>query len=195
MEKIRTLEELEVLNCVKALRRGQTLLYPTDTIWGLGCDATLPDAVSQIYRLKNRAEDKSFIILINSVEMLPQYVESVPPAAYDLLQAMDSTPLTIIYPKGKNLPSNVTGNDGSIAIRLTHNRFCCDLISGLGKPIVSTSANISGDPSPLTLADIADSIIDNVDHVAIVEEQFGMELRPSRIIKLEESGMFTIVRE
>lgn len=195
METVRTLDELEVLNCVKVLRNGQTLLYPTDTIWGLGCDATDREAVDKVYRLKNREEDKSFIILVHSEAMLEQYVETVPPTAYDLLRAMDNTPLTIIYPKGIHLPSNVLGNDGSIAIRLTHNKFCSDLLSAFGKPIVSTSANLSGQPAPLKLADISDIIIRDVDHVAIVQEQVGQELRPSRIIKMESSGMFTIVRE
>lgn len=195
MAEGKTWEELEVLNCVKVLRKGETLLYPTDTIWGLGCDATCAEAVSRVYRIKNREEDKSFIILADSADMLKAYVEDVPPVAYDLLQAMDNTPLTIIYPKGKNLAANVLGADGSIAIRIVNNRFCAEVISRFGKPIVSTSANISGFPAPLKLGDIDDSIIRAVDHVAIVEEQSFGEVRPSRIIKLEEDGMFRVIRE
>lgn len=195
MPEEKNMEDLEVRNCVKVLQKGEVLLYPTDTIWGLGCDATCAEAVSRIYRIKNREEDKSFIILADSVEMMEDYVQDVPAVAYDLLQAMESTPLTIIYPKGKNLPANVLGVDGSIAIRIVSNRFCARVISGFGKPIVSTSANISGFPSPLRLGDIAESIFEDVDHVAIVEEHSFGEARPSRIIKLEEDGMFRVVRE
>lgn len=191
----KSLQELQMLNCVKVLKRGESLLYPTDTIWGLGCDATNEEAVSNIYKIKGRSEDKSFIILVSSIEMIEQYVEEVPPLAYDLIHAMDKTPLTIIYPKGKGLPSNVVANDGSIAIRLVENLFCADLITRFGKPIVSTSANLSGQPSPLSIADISAELIEAVDHIAIVEESSNRELRPSRIIKLESNGMFSIIRE
>lgn len=195
MKTGKTLQELQMLNCVKVLERGQTLLYPTDTIWGLGCDATNQDAVSKVYRIKGRSEDKSFIILVSSTEMLRHYVDDLPPMACDLIQAMDQTPLTIIYPKAVNLPPNVPANDGSIAIRLVRGIFCADLITRLGKPIVSTSANLSGEPSPLCLADLSDELVASVDHVAIVEDSFKRELRPSRIIKLERNGMFSIIRD
>lgn len=195
MKTEKTLQALQLLNCVKVLERGQTLLYPTDTIWGLGCDATNAEAVSKVYRLKERGEDKSFIILVSSIDMLRQYVDELPPMACDLLQAMDQTPLTVIYPKAANLPSNVTAQDGSIAIRLVRDIFCAQLIERFGKPIVSTSANLSGEPSPLCLAEVSDQLIANVDHIAIVEESSKRELRPSRIIKLEANGMFSVVRD
>lgn len=195
MKTDKSLAGLQLLNCVKVLERGQTLLYPTDTIWGLGCDATNADAVSRVYRLKHREEDKSFIILVDSIEMLRGYVEEIPPMAYDLIEAMDNTPITVIYPKGKGLPDNVKGNDGSVAIRLVKNLFCARLVGRFGKPIVSTSANLSGQPSPLSLADIADELLVSVDHVAIVKESASSELRPSRIIKLETNGMFSIIRD
>ena len=184
-----------MLNCVKVLQRGQTLLYPTDTIWGIGCDATDAAAVSRVYRLKHRDEDKSFIILVDSMDMLRRYVADVPSVAYDLIEAMESTPLTVIYPKGVGLPQNVLGNDGSIAIRMVRNLFCAELVHRFGKPVVSTSANLSGQPSPLALSDISDELIAAVDHVAIVEESASGELRPSRIIKLEANGMFSIIRD
>lgn len=195
MKSGKSLQELQMLNCVKVLERGETLLYPTDTIWGLGCDATNQDAVSKIYRIKGRSEDKSFIILVSSMDMLRHYVEELPPMVCDLMQAMNETPLTIIYPKSANLPSNVSANDGSIAIRLVSGIFCAELITKFGKPIVSTSANLSGDPSPLCLADISDTLIAAVDHIAIVEDSSSRKLRPSRIIKLEKSGMFSIIRD
>ena len=187
--------ELELLNCVKVLEKGETLLYPTDTIWGIGCDATNETAVSKIYRIKERPEDKSFILLVSSEEMLAEYVESVPPTAYDLIRATDDMPLTVIYSKGKNLPLNVIAKDGSVAIRVTNHPFCKELIARFGKPIVSTSANLSGQAYPLKLSDISDVIVERVDHVAIVEENPLTELRPSRIIKLEADGMFRVVRE
>lgn len=195
MKSDKLLQELQMLNCVKVLQRGETLLYPTDTIWGLGCDATDREAVSKIYRLKGRSEDKSFIILVSSMDMLRQYVEELPPMVCDLMEAMDETPLTIIYPRGANLPDNVTADDGSIAIRLVSHIFCADLITRFGKPIVSTSANLSGEPSPLCLADISPQLVSSVDHIAIVEDSSNRKLRPSRIIKLEKSGMFSIIRD
>ncbi|MDE5762586.1 MAG: threonylcarbamoyl-AMP synthase [Bacteroidales bacterium] len=195
MPQVSRLRNLEIRNCVKALQKGETLLYPTDTIWGLGCDATCKDAVSRIYRLKNREEDKSFIILADSVEMMKAYVEEVPPVAYDLLEAMSDTPLTIIYPQGRGLADNVPGADGSVAIRIVQGKFCSEVIAKFGKPIVSTSANISGFPAPLKLADIAEPILAGVDHIAIVNEQSFGDVRPSRIIKLEENGMFRVIRE
>lgn len=191
----KSLAELELLNCVKVLGKGETLLYPTDTIWGIGCDATNESAVSKVYRIKERPEDKSFILLVSSEEMLADYVEAVPPTAYDLIRATDDMPLTIIYSKGKNLPSNVVAKDGSVAIRVTNHPFCKELINRFGKPIVSTSANLSGQPFPLKLADISEMVVERVDHVAIVEENPLTELRPSRIIKLEADGMFRVVRE
>lgn len=195
MKTDKSLAGLQMLNCVKVLERGQSLLYPTDTIWGLGCDATNAEAVSRVYRIKHREEDKSFIILVDSMEMLQHYVEEIPPMAYDLIEAMDNTPLTVIYPKGTGLPSNVLGKDGSVAIRLVKNLFCARLVNRFGKPVVSTSANLSGQPSPLSLSDISDELIAAVDHVAIVKESASRELRPSRIIKLENNGMFSIIRD
>lgn len=190
-----TFEEIEVANCVKVLNAGGTLLYPTDTIWGIGCDATRADSVSKVYKIKNREEDRSFIILLDDQSRLESYVEDVPVMAYDLLSAMDSTPLTIIYPKGKNLAENVLGKDGSIAIRIVKSDFCLAMLKAFRKPIVSTSANISGEPSPLSFFSVSQQIIGGVDHVAMVKEGTVKETRPSRIIKLELDGMFTVIRD
>lgn len=190
-----TFEEIEVTNCVKVLQTGGTLLYPTDTIWGIGCDATRRESVSQVYRVKAREEDRSFIILLNDPAQLAQYVEEVPATAYDLLSAVGESPLTIIYPKGRNLAENVLGRDGSIAIRIVHNVFCRALLTAFQKPIVSTSANISGEPSPMCFSAISPRILSSVDHVAVVQEDTIAETKPSRIIKLASDGMFTVVRE
>ncbi|MEG1499093.1 MAG: L-threonylcarbamoyladenylate synthase [Bacteroidales bacterium] len=192
---VNDMEDLEIANCVKVLKSGGTLLYPTDTIWGVGCDATCSEAVSKVYKLKHRNEDRSFIILLDKEEHLLNYVTEVPPTAYDLIHAMDETPLTIIYPQGMHLAKNVLGLDGSIAIRLVKNDFCVRLIQAFGKPIVSTSANLSGEPSPLQFTSISSEIISAVDHVALLKDQPLKEMRPSRIIKLEMNGMFTVVRE
>lgn len=190
-----TFEEIEVANCVKILQTGGSLLYPTDTIWGIGCDATRRDSVANIYRIKAREEDRSFIILLSDPSQLTQYVEEVPSTAYDLLSAVQDSPLTIIYPKGKNLADNVLGRDGSIAIRIVHNAFCKALLTAFKKPIVSTSANISGEPSPLCFSAISPRIVSSVDHVAVVQEETIAETKPSRIIRLAADGMFTVVRE
>lgn len=185
---------IEIENCVKVLKRGGTLLYPTDTIWGIGCDATLPESVSKIYRIKHREEDRSFIVLVSCVEQLSNYVEVVPDIAKDLLQAVDS-PLTIIYPKGKRLAENVMGKDGSIAIRVVKTEFCKKLLQKFGKPIVSTSANISGEPSPIHFNSISPLIKSSVDHIVMIPDAIISEVKPSRIIKIEDSGMFEVIRE
>lgn len=189
-----TFEEIEVANCVKILQTGGTLLYPTDTIWGIGCDATRRESVSRVYRIKARDEDRSFIILLSDPAQLARYVEEVPATAYDLLAAVNDSPLTIIYPKGRNLAENVLGRDSSIAIRIVHNTFCKALLTAFGKPIVSTSANISGEPSPMCFSAISPHIVSSVDHVAVVHEDTIAETKPSRIIKLEVDGMFKVVR-
>ena len=184
----------EIRKCVSVLQAGGTLLYPTDTIWGIGCDATNPDAVEKIYRLKNRVESKSLIILLDAPGKIRDYVSVVPEIAWELVENTNA-PLTVIYPQAKNLASNVTANDHSIAIRIVNNEFCQRLIRTFGKPIVSTSANISGAVQPLDFKDIAPEITGGVDHV--VDEslsRFG-NARPSQIIKLEINGEFKIIRQ
>ncbi|MCX6306327.1 MAG: L-threonylcarbamoyladenylate synthase [Bacteroidetes bacterium] len=185
--------EEAIKNCLEVLQRGGTILYPTDTIWGIGCDATNSGAVAKIYRLKQRMERKSLIILLDDPEKLRDYVSNIPEIAWDLLKNVD-TPLTVIYPEAKNLAKNVIAVDGSVAIRIVKNEFCRKLIQAFGKPIVSTSANISGDNPPLSFRNIVHEIIQGVDHV--VDESFDTvyELKPSRIIKLDSNGDFQIIR-
>jgi L-threonylcarbamoyladenylate synthase len=188
------ISQIEILNCTKVLRNGGALLYLTDTIWGIGCDATQEKAVNKVYRIKRRDLDRSLIVLIADEDQLSDYVENVPPVAYDLVKAVDK-PLTIVYPEGKNVAPNVMGNDGSLAIRIVKNDFCKKLIRSFGKPIISTSANISGENNPTTFSSISPIIISEVDHIAVQADNPFMEIKQSRIIKIEKTGMFTVLRD
>ena len=146
------------------LRNGNTILYPTDTIWGIGCDATNGDAVSKVFCIKQRSDVKSMLLLASSVTMLRKYVATVPGKALQLM-ADEQRPLTIIYPDARNLPSALIAEDGSIGIRITRNAFCKELITRLDKPLVSTSANFSGIPYPESFDEIDPKIIEIVDYV------------------------------
>ncbi len=183
----------EVEKSVLLLRQGKILLYPTDTIWGIGCDATNPKAIDRIFKLKNRREQKSMIVLLDSADKIKQYVEEVPPIAYDLIENAAS-PITIVFEKARNLPKKLIASDGSIAIRVVHGDYCVDVIRQLGHPLVSTSANISGEPSPLTFLQISDIIKEKVDYVVDVYRSRIRAIRPSTVIKLEENGTFSILR-
>lgn len=186
--------ENEIQRCLEVLSKGGTILYPTDTIWGIGCDATDFSAVEKIYRLKKRMESKSLIILLDSADRIGDYVETIPEIAWDLLAHVD-TPLTIIYPNAKNLATNVVAEDNSIAIRVVRNTFCRKLIKQFGKPIVSTSANISGSQSPLVFKNISEEITQNVDYVVQLYQDRLHQVKPSRIIRLNENGEFLIIRK
>ena len=185
--------EQELWRTVEILRSGGSILYPTDTIWGVGCDATNYEAVDNIYRIKHRLESKSLIVLIDDVSQLEEYVENVPEIAYDLIDSLDK-PTTIIYSNAINLASNVIAPDGSIAIRVTKDPFCRDLIKLLGRPIVSTSANISGDPSPVIYRDVPDEILNGVDYIVNLHHDRMNSPKPSTIIRLFENGEFSIIR-
>ncbi len=185
---------IEIANCVKVLKAGGTLLYLTDTIWGIGCDATNEKAVNKVYRIKRRDLDNIFLILIADEKDIEKYVENVPDVAYDLMEAIDK-PLTIVYPKGKNVAQNVLGKDGSLAIRVVKNEFCKQMIRSFGKPIVSTSANISGGSNPTTFSSISPIVVSEVDHVAVQADNPFTEIRQSRIIKIEKNGMFSVLRD
>lgn len=179
---------------VKILREGGLILYPTDTIWGIGCDATDAQAVAKIIELKQRPDLKSLIVLVDTVGRIASYVTDVPDIAYDLVELTDK-PLTIIYPEAKNLAKNVIATDGSIGIRVVQHDFCQHLIARFGKPIVSTSANISGEPFPKFFADIDARIKNGVD--LIVPEQFDnpKSNSPSSIISLGKGGEVKVIRE
>lgn len=183
----------EISACLDTLHSGGTILYPTDTIWGIGCDATSEEAVKKIIKVKKRLPGKSQIILLDSPNRLPFYVDNIPLITYDLLKNI-STPLTIIYPKGKNLAPNVMAEDGSIAIRIADHEFCRELIREFGRPLVSTSANLSGEPAPTGFRDISPEITRNVDYVCPLYHDVVSAMRPSRIIRLYENGEFNVIR-
>lgn len=185
--------EQELVNALETLKSGGTLLYPTDTIWGLGCDATNPKAVEKIFKLKNREESKSLIVLLDDEANLHKYVDNLPEITFDLLRNLDK-PTTIIYSNAKNLAWNTVANDGTIGIRVTRDPFCRDLVNRFGKPIVSTSANISGDPSPIVFREISKQVITHVDYtVDLYHDQINSS-KPSTIIRLFENGEFIIIR-
>lgn len=199
-----TLEQ-EIQNTLRALREGKTILYPTDTIWGLGCDATNEQAVEKIFSIKQRTESKSLIILVSDEGMLNRFVKDVPEMAWDLIDAAKaeedderSKPLTIIYDAARGLAKNVLAEDGSIGVRLVTrdaSEFCHKLIHKFVKPIVSTSANISGQPAPKDFENISQEIISKVDYVVQLKTlDFGLRT-PSSIIKLKANGEFKIIRE
>ena len=186
--------EKELQQALKQTLKGGTILYPTDTIWGIGCDATNAKAVKKIYSIKNRVESKSMIVLLADFDQLKHYVDDIPTVTADLIQSIEK-PLTIIYNGAKNLAPNLIAADGTIAIRIVKHEFCRALIQSLGKPLVSTSANISGAPSPLFYSDIQDYIKTKVDYVESLEQKINTENKASTIIKLEKSGAYTIIRE
>jgi L-threonylcarbamoyladenylate synthase len=178
---------------VQVLRMGGTILYPTDTIWGIGCDATNPKAVAKVYALKQRTESKSLIILLDTFEKIADYIEKVPDIAYDLFLNMDN-PVTIIYSGARNLAHNVVAEDGTIAIRIVKDEFCKQLIARFGKPIVSSSANVSGLETPLFYNNIAKEIISGVNYTVTINHQKITGTKPSTIIRLYENGEFLIIR-
>ena len=184
----------EVQRTLEVLRAGGTILYPTDTIWGIGCDATNSRAVEKVYKLKQRVESKSLIILLDDMEKLSQYVEDVPEITFDLLTSIE-TPLTIIYSNAKNLAKNVMAADKTIAIRIVREAFCRELIKSFNKPIVSTSANISNDPTALTFNKISKEIHDKVDYVVNLYQDKLNQTKASTIIRLFESGEYTVIRK
>ena len=183
----------EVNKAFEVLKNGGLILYPTDTIWAIGCDATNSEAVDQICRLKGRAEEKSFIILLDTDSKLPSYVREVPEIAYDLIEFAEK-PLTIIYSGAKNLAPNAIATDGSVGIRIVRHDFCIQLLQRFRKPIVSTSANLSGEPSPVSFLDISPEIVTGVDYVVDLEQNVVSGPRSSTILKLESDGRFTFIR-
>jgi len=183
----------EVAKAFKIIQDGGIILYPTDTIWGIGCDATNTDAVKKIYKLKQRDEAKSMIILLDTANKLESYINEVNPLAYDLIEYAEN-PLTLVMPGAKNISPSLIAPDGSVGIRVVKHPFCEQLIQRLRKPLVSTSANISGRPSPQYFSQIDDEIISGVDYVADIE-QHDMEIKtPSTIMGLAPDGRFEFLR-
>ncbi len=183
----------EVHRAGKEVLSGGIILYPTDTIWGLGCDAQNRDSIQRIYRIKQRTDSKGMLVLVNSIAMLEKYVVTLPPKAMELLERAEK-PTTIIYPGGRNLAINLLAPDGSIGIRISKDPFCKQLIEFTGRPIVSTSANISGDPSPALFSQVKSKIREQVDYVVDWRQDELSPSAPSVIIKLEKDGSITTLR-
>ena len=184
----------DIKKAVDVLHHGGIILYPTDTIWGIGCDATNFDAVKRIYRLKKRTDSKSMLILLDNDAKLNSYLHEVPEIAYDLIDLSDK-PITIIYDGAKNIASNLIAEDGSIGIRITTEEFSKQLCARFKKPIVSTSANVSGEPSPGHFGEISDEIVKGVDYVVKFRQEENSPAKPSSIIKLGNKGQVKIIRE
>ena len=184
-------EDLEI--CLKELRRGGLILYPTDTIWGIGCDATNAEAVKKVYALKRRDDHKALIVLLDSADHLDHYVVDVPYMAHELMEVAVQ-PLTIIYEGAYNLASNLLGDNDSVGIRVPADRFCRELCMRFGKPIVSTSANVSGAPTAACFKDISPEIRQGVDHVVRYRQDDTAAHEASNIILLRSDGTFKIIR-
>lgn len=184
---------MNINESIDLLRKGGTLLYPSDTIWGLGCDATNEEACQKILTIKHRPDQKSFIILVDGFPMLERYVPEFHEVCYDLVD-FASKPLTIIYPNVQGIAPTVLAEDGSVGIRITTDPNCLKLIRGMRKPLVSTSANLSGEPHPSNFDEIAQEIKQNVD--GVLEERLHEKMtKPSQIIKIDLDGTVKIIRK
>ena len=181
-------QTVEVLQC------GGIILYPTDTVWGIGCDATNAEAVARVLELKQRSEAKGLIVLVDTSARIDRYVDDVPDIAYDLID-LATSPLTVVFDRGKNLASNLLPADGSVAIRVVQHEFCRRLVERLGRPLVSTSANVAGGATPRVLAEVDERIVRGVDMV--VPEQFHCPVssRPSGVVAVQRGGVVRVIRE
>ena len=201
------MEEMEkiISDAVEVLRNGGTILYPTDTVWGLGCDATNPDAVSEIYRIKRRSDSKALVLLASDMDMVARYVREIPEIAIQLVEVNDR-PMTIIYPGAiaaeagapadrHMLARNTVAEDGSVGIRIPHMEFCVKLVRRLGRPLVSTSANISGEPAPGNFSEIADAVRKSVDYIVDSSLESGATGQSSSIIKVGLDSTISIIRK
>ena len=197
--------EENLAEALKTLRSGGTILYPTDTVWGLGCDATNPEAVARIYEIKRRAEAKSLVLLASDLDMVAKYVKEIPSIAVDLVEVNDA-PMTIIYPEAVcgeagtpgdrwHLAWNAVAEDGSVGIRIPLMEWCRQLVFKLGRPVVSTSANISGEPAPQRFSDIPQEIKDAVDFVVPPSVDTASTGKASQILKVGLRGEIEIIRK
>ncbi|WP_372946692.1 L-threonylcarbamoyladenylate synthase [Mariniphaga sp.] len=184
----------DIKKAVDVLKSGGIILYPTDTIWGIGCDATNPEAVARIYQIKQREDSKSMLVLMENPALLERYVNDVPEIAWDLVE-ISTTPLTVIYPGAKNLASNLIAEDGSIGIRFTKEEFTQKLLQRFRRPIVSTSANLSGQKSPVFFNEISEEIKNQMDYIVEYRQDDVNPAQPSSIIKLWPGGRIDIIRK
>lgn len=186
--------EDDIRNAVEVMRKGGVILYPTDTVWGIGCDATNAEAVARVYEIKKRADSKALICLVDSDARLQRYVKKVPNVAWELFDCADK-PTTVILDGAVNLAPNLIAEDGSIALRITQEAFSKELCYRFQRAIVSTSANISGEPTAQNYCDISQEIIDAVDYVCWTRRQEHKPHKPSSIIKLGLGGEVEIIRK
>ncbi len=184
----------DIRKAVEVLRQGGTILYPTDTIWGIGCDATNPEPVKKVFEIKQREDSKALICLVDSPGRLQRYVRNVPDVAWDIID-LATKPTTVILNEAVNLAPNLLAEDGSVGLRVTSEVFSQQLCYRFQKAIVSTSANISGQPSPQTFADISDEIKNAVDYICLSRQRDTSRHEPSSIIKLTPSGEVTVIRK
>jgi L-threonylcarbamoyladenylate synthase len=184
----------EIKKAVEILKNGGIILYPTDTVWGIGCDATNTGAVEKIYRMKRRNDSKSMLVLVDSADRISRHVKQIPSIAPDLIE-LGNTPLTIIYPQAVNLAPNLIAEDGTIGIRVVNHEFCRQLIFALNRPIVSTSANISGEKSPRQFDEISSNILNNVDFTVNKVFEEKSTKKPSAIIKLGLKNEVEVIRK
>ena len=193
IQKTKAQQDAEIVQCLKTLSAGGLILYPTDTVWGIGCDATNAEAVKRVYQLKRRDDNKALIVLIDSTDHLDHYVIDVPMIARELIDVAVK-PLTIIYEGAYNLAPNLMGEGESVGIRIPSDEFCHRLCERYGKPIVSTSANVSGQPTATTFAAIDESIVQGVDYAVNYRRDEATPRQPSNIIMLHRDGTFKIIR-
>ena len=184
----------ELKKAVEVLRNGGVILYPTDTVWGIGCDATNEVAVKRIFDIKKRADAKAMLVLVDSAARIQSYVDEVPDMAWDLIE-LSEKPMTIIYPDARNLATNLIAEDKSIGIRVTNEEFSKKLCIQFRKPIVSTSANVSGEAAPANFIQISDYIKNSVDYVVNYNQHKTGTSKPSSIIKLGKGNLIQIIRE
>lgn len=184
----------EIKKACQVMREGGVILYPTDTIWGIGCDATYEEAVRRVYEIKRRADSKAMLVLVDSAVKVDFYVQDVPEVAWDLIEVADK-PLTIIYSGARNLAPNLLAEDGSVGIRVTGEEFSKRLCQQFRKAIVSTSANVSGQPSPQNFSEISEEIKAAVDYIVDYRREETTQAKPSSIIKLDKGGVIKIIRQ
>jgi L-threonylcarbamoyladenylate synthase len=184
----------DIEQAISVLMEGGIILYPTDTVWGIGCDATNKEAVEKIYKLKQREDSKSMLVLLNNENRLTQYIEDVPEIAWELIDVSDN-PMTLIYPGAKNLAENLIAEDNSIGIRIVKDAFCDKLLTRFKKPLVSTSANISGEKTPSIFDEISEEIKTGVDYIVNYGQNEIEPKQASSIIKLGSDGTFRILRK
>ena len=184
----------DIMNALRVLRAGGVILYPTDTIWGLGCDATNALAVRKIFDIKQRDDSKSLIILVNSVSMLERYVVNSPEVALQMAE-LSQKPLTIVYDRGRSLAEGVASADGSVGVRICNDPFCDELITSFRKPIVSTSANISGTDAPALFDEISEEVINAADYVCLYRQYDRSRSLASSVIRVSGNGAVKILRE